>query len=365
MAASPGGRRELHLVAYTDASTFGGAERCLATVLELLDSDIGVTVVGTSGPIVAEVAKRRSGARSVIVPAVPRKWHLRAIVAHSRAMRNLRPDVCHVNLRTPYACQYGLLAAALTPGARVVAVEHLPLHTDSPFRRWLKKATSRRLAAHIAVSDSTARAVEADAGLETGSITVIRNGVPEQPDGTSRERLASGPVVGSTGRIDHQKGIDLLVDALTLLPAATVVIVGDGAERVALEQRAERAGVGDRLIVTGWTDRVATLLRGFDVFVLASRFEGLPLGVLEAMEAGLPVVATNVGGVSEAVANGETGLLVPPEDPVSLAAGVGKLLADEELRRRLGRRGREVWAADFDAARMAEAYERLYRGLVR
>jgi len=364
MAASLGGRRELHLVAYTDASRFGGAEQCLATVLALLDPDIRVTVLGTCGPIVAQVAEQRPGASSRVVPAVVRKWHLRPILAHIRTMRNLRPDVCHVNLRTPYACQYGLLATTLTPGVRTVAVEHLPLHTDSPFRRWLKKRTSSRLAAHVAVSDSTARAVEADAGLEAGSISVIRNGVPAEPDGTAGERLAAGPVVGSTGRIDSQKGFDLLVDALALLPAVTAVIVGDGAERGALEQRAERAGVGDRLIITGWTDRVATLLRGFDVFVLASRFEGLPLSVLEAMEAGLPVVATSVGGVSEAVADGETGLLVPPEDPVSLAAGVRKLLADEELRRRLGRRGREVWAAEFDAARMAEAYERLYRGLV-
>jgi glycosyltransferase involved in cell wall biosynthesis len=279
-------------------------------------------------------------------------------------MRNLRPDVCHVNLRTPYACQHGLLAAILTPRAHVVAVEHLPLRAGSRLLRWLKRRTSRRLAAHIAVSDSAARAVEEDAGLKTGSIAVIRNGVPAQPDDTARERLVSGSVIGSTGRLDRQKGFDLVIDALPLLPGVTAVLVGDGPERVALEHRAKEADVADRVILTGWTDRVASLLRGFDVFVLASRFEGLPLVILEAMEAGLPVVASSVGGVSEAVADGETGLIVPPEDSVSLAAGVRKLLADEELRRRLGRRGREVWAAEFDAARMAEEYERLYRGLV-
>jgi hypothetical protein len=142
MEATIGGRREFHLVAYTDASTFGGAEQCLATVLALLDPEIRVTVLGTSGPIVAEVAGRRSGASSVVVPAVPRKWHLRAILAHIRTMRNLRPDVCHVNLRTPYACQYGLLAAILTPGVRTVAVEHLPLQAGSRLLRGLKRLTS-------------------------------------------------------------------------------------------------------------------------------------------------------------------------------------------------------------------------------
>jgi glycosyltransferase involved in cell wall biosynthesis len=191
---------------------------------------------------------------------------------------------------------------------------------------------------------------------------VIRNGVPAHSPETAAERPALGPVVGSVGRLDRQKGFDVLIDALALLEGVTGVVVGEGAERAALMRRAEEAGVADRLILTGWISTVANLLRGFDLFVLASRNEGLPLVVLEAMEAGLAVVATDVGGVAEAVAAEETGLLVPPEDPPALAAAIRRLLDDQELRRRMGRRGREAWAAEFTAPLMVAAYEGIYRG---
>lgn len=355
----PSERRHLHLVAYTDAEAFGGAEQCLGTLLAFLDPGIDVTVLGTSAAIVEAVAARRPGAHRAVVPPARDKWSLRPIVAQLRAMRQLRPDVCHVNLRTPYACQYGLLAALLTRGTRVVAVEHLPLHSESRLRRWFKRRTSRRLAAHVAVGEHVARLVEHDAGLPVGSIAVIRNGVPARRSDLS-ERLAQGPVVGSVGRLARQKGFDVLIDALALLPGVTAVVVGDGEERASLERQAHEIGVSDRFRVTGWTDRVESFLGGFDVFVLPSRFEGFPLVALEAMQAGLAIVATDVGSVAEAVANEETGLLVGSEDPASLAAAIQRLIDDSVLRRRLGERGREVWAAQFDAVTMASAYEALY-----
>jgi glycosyltransferase involved in cell wall biosynthesis len=352
----------MHLVAYTDAESFGGAEQSLATLLAFLDARIRVTVLGTRRSIVEAIAAGRAGASSKVVPAVRAKWDLRAILSHIAALRALRADVCHINLRTPYACQYGLLAAILARGVRTVAVEHLMLHTESPFRRWLKRRTSSRLAAHVAVSERMARLVEEDAALPRGSIGVIRNGVPGHSAGAAAQRLAPGPVIGSVGRLDPQKGFDVLIDALSLLEGVTGVVVGDGDERAALERRAEQAGVADRFILTGWTSTVADLLRGFDLFVLASRYEGVPLVLLEAMEAELAVVATDVGGIAEAVTPEKTGLLVPPEDPPALAAAIRRLLDDQQLLHRLGRRGREVWAAEFTAPLMAAAYERVYRG---
>jgi glycosyltransferase involved in cell wall biosynthesis len=352
----------VHLVAYTDAESFGGAEQSLGTLLAHLDRHTQVTVLGTTRRIVEAIAAKRPGSRAVTLPAVRGKWDVGRIARHVVRMRGLRPDVCHVNLRTPYACQYGLLGALLTPRVRTVAVEHLMLATRSSFRRRLKRWTSSRLDAHVAVSERTARQVEGDAGLPNGSVTVIHNGVPagatEPP-----EPLAQGQVIGSAGRLDRQKGFDVLVDALALLDGITAVVAGEGAERAALEQRAREAGVADRFLLPGSTEDVPQLLRALDVFVLPSRFEGLPLVLLEAMEAGVAIVAADVGGVAEAVVDGETALLVPPDDPDALAAAIRTLLENPELRGRLGRSAHERWQDEFDVPVMVAAYERVYRGV--
>jgi glycosyltransferase involved in cell wall biosynthesis len=345
----------LHVAAYTDASAFGGAERCLATILAGLASDIAVTVVGTSADVVDEVVRERPGARAFVLSPVKTKRDFGPILEHVKAMRRLGADVVHINLRTPYSCQYGLFAALLARGSRVVAVEHLPLHSESATKRWFKRRTSRRLSGHVAVGEGAAREVERDAGLAPGSIAVIRNGVPAQPERAVAEQFGPSPVVGGAGRLDKQKGFDILVDALELLPVVTAVVVGDGPERGVLEARAAQRGVADRFVITGWRPVAAPLLRGFDVFALPSRFEGLPLVVLEAFEAGVPVVATDVGSVAEAVTPGETGLLVPPEDPAALA--------EDDLRRRLAAAGHEAWRDRFDAKRMVASYEELYRSL--
>jgi glycosyltransferase involved in cell wall biosynthesis len=352
----------VNLVAYTDAESFGGAERSLATLLSHLERHAQVTVVGTTAPVLEAIAAERPGTRVIAFPPVRGKWDLLRIARHVAGLRALRPDVCHVNLRTPYACQYGLLAVILTPRVRLVAVEHLMLETSSPFRRRLKRWTSARLDAHVAVSEHTARLVERDAGLPEGSVSVIHNGVRGHATETPAEQPAPRPVIGSAGRLDRQKGFDVLIEALVLLDGVSAVVAGGGGERAALERLAREAGVAERFHLAGPTEEVPQLLRGLDVFVLSSRFEGLPLVLLEAMEAGLPIVATDVGGVAEAVTAGETALLVPPDDAPALAEAIRTLLEDPELRSRLGRRAHERWQAKFDVPVMVAAYERVYRG---
>jgi glycosyltransferase involved in cell wall biosynthesis len=355
---------EIHLAAYSDATTLGGAERCLATILARLGPHFRVTVVATSPRLGRLIAADCPNASLQIVRPVRNKRDVGPIMDHLRVMRALRPDVCHVNLRTPYAAQYGLLAALLTPAARVVAVEHLPLQTGSARTRWLKRFTSARLAAHIGVGDRAARLVEEDAGLPANSITVINNGVDSASRSGPAVRLASGVVVGSAGRLVREKGYELLVEALTFVPTATAVVVGEGPDRGRLESLARELGVEDRLVLTGWKEDVAPYLRGMDVFALPSRAEGLPLAILEAMEVGLPVVATDVGSVAEAVTAGRTGLLVPPGNVAAFAEALGRLVADQEMRTEYGNEGRAVWQTRFGATEMARKYEQLYERLI-
>ncbi len=359
--SSPGQPRRLRLVAYTDADGFGGAEDVLGFVLERLPDDFDVTVMGVDRGVVDRLAANRPGSGTVVVPPVRTKRDLGPIRSHLRAMRSLSPDVCHVNLRTPYAAQYGTLAALLTPGARVVVVEHSILASDSGFRRWLKRLTSARVDAHVGVGDRASRLIESDAGLPAGSIRVIYNGVPGQPGDEVPVRLADELVFGTIGRVDNLKGLDILIDALARIPEARVAIVGKGPELPALEAHARMREVADRVIFTGWRDEGLQLVAGFDVFVLPSLLEGFPLSVLEAMHRGRPVVATAVGSVSEMVVDGETGLIVPPGDPSALTDALERLRTDPALRKRLGLAGRARARALFDVETMAQAYERLYR----
>lgn len=321
-----------------------------------------MTVVGTSAEIVERLASYRPGAPTVVLPPFGGKFDARSIRAHVRAFRRLDPDVCHVNLRTPYACQGALIAGVLTR-TRIVAVEHLPFHSPSGLMRWSRRRLHPFYAAHVSVGDESARLVEAEVGLPRGSVRTIHNGVPEvdlppPPDGPH------APVLGSLGRLDEQKGYELLVEALARIPDATGVIVGEGSLRAELETRAAALGVGARLRLPGWSDDARSHLPEFDVFVLPSRYEGFPLSILEAMLAGLPVVASDVGSVSEAVVDGETGFVVPPGDVDALTAALRRLVDDPDLRRSLGAAGRARAEREFTARAMAARYERLYDEVV-
>src|SRR5207244_12000408 len=162
-----------------------------------------------------------------------------------------------------------------------------------------------------------------------------------------------------------QKGYDVLLHALSALPDAALVLVGDGPERRALEALASSLGLDERVLFAGWQAQPRRYLTTVDVFALPSRFEGFPLAVVEAMLAELPVVASDVGSVPEAVREGETGLLVPPDDPARLAAALRRLPAEPPLRLRLGEQGRALALERFTAAAMARSFERLYEEILR
>jgi glycosyltransferase involved in cell wall biosynthesis len=351
--------RRIRLVLYTDSEIVGGAEISAGRLLQALGTEISPTVLGTHALVVDWLTAQAPRAEAVVVPGPRRRLDAASLRAHMRALRRLRPDVVQLNLITPWSCRYALLAATLLAQRGVIAVDHLPQPTTNRIYRALAVAARRKIAARVAVGEASARAAERVAGLRPGSVRVIHNGVPDEvlrPAERPPEKL----VVGSLGRLDRQKGYDVLVEALGSLPDAGVLLVGDGVERDALRRQATAAGVAERLHITGWQERPRDFLTAIDVFVLPSRHEGLPLAVVEAMLAALPVIASDVGSVREAVVDGETGFLVPPEDPPALAQAILRLAEDGDLRRRLGEVGRSRALRDFSLDAMARAYEKLY-----
>lgn len=353
----------MRLVAYSDASSFGGAERSFANLLARLDPSFEVVVVAVD-PDVGEVLRgARNGSPLRLVRQVRGKWDLGRFRQHLAAVRDLKPEIFHANLWTTFSGQYGVAAALLTPGVRAVVVEQSPLPTASGLQRRLRRLGARRLAAHVAVGERAAREVEAAIGLPTGSVRTIYNGVQDEPV-EPLPRLAEGPVVGAVGRLSPEKGFDLALRALRELPEATLVLVGDGPERARLEELASELGVASRLFLVGWSDEPRRYLPGFDALLLPSRHEGFPLAVVEGMLAGLPVVATDVGSVREAVLDDETGYLVPPGDVEAMAERLRPLLGNPDLAGRLGARGRGRALKLFTADAMAASFEALYREIL-
>jgi glycosyltransferase involved in cell wall biosynthesis len=183
-----------------------------------------------------------------------------------------------------------------------------------------------------------------------------------------RGRGAPGKRLLFVGRLAAVKGVAVLIDAFVEVlrshPEARLTLIGDGAERSALEALAKRRGVAERIEFAGFRsqDEVADALAEADLFVLPSFAEGVPVVLMEAMAARLPVVASRIAGVPELVEDGTSGLLVPPGDAAALATAVGTLLADPERRARMGQAGRARVLAEFDQATEAARLDGLFDG---
>jgi glycosyltransferase involved in cell wall biosynthesis len=347
---------------YTDSGTVGGAELVLATLIEHLSDEFEAVVVGVN-PLVLEAVAGARRVRADLLPPVRAPWVARAIAVHLSYLRKLRPAVFHAQGSSPWACEYGILAALATPNVRVVSV----VQAASPAHRWrervLVRLLSSRISAHVAPAGRPAREVEVMRGLRPGSMTVIPNGA-EDIETVPAPRPAAGPLIGWMGRLAREKGVDVLLAALRELPDVTALLVGDGPERPRLEALAVELGVERRVVFAGWDDEPRRFLHALDVFVMPSRIEAFGLAAAEAMLAGLPVVATDVGGLAELVVPGETGILIRPDAPHELAAAVAHLLGDENERRTLGRRGRARALECFSADAMTKRYENLYKELL-
>lgn len=327
-----------------------------------LDPTLDIVVMGVDADICEWIAASRPGATVAVIRPVDNKYAVGAFLALRRRLASLGPAIFHATLRQSADARHALSAATTVRGVKTIAVEQLPLAPSAPTSRWLWSTLSRRLDAHVAVGDEVARAVERDAGLPEGSVRTIYNGVPDV--GPAADRHGDGSlVIGSLARLDRIKGIDVLLRAAAGLDGARIVVSGDGPEGDALRMQAAELGMGDRFRIEPWSDARRDLFDEIDIFVLPSRAEGFPLSIVEAMLAGRPVLATDVGSVSEAVVDGTTGVLVPPDDVDALAGALARLSADPEERRRMGAAGRARALAHFTAEQMARQFERLYAEL--
>jgi glycosyltransferase involved in cell wall biosynthesis len=334
--------------------------------------EVGHEVVFVSPAPGAFVDRAESEGFHVHVVPLGGALDLRAIARLRRVLKRERVDVLHTH--THFSLNVVGRLAARTAGVRVVS----HMHIENAFRPGrlarasqvaLDDMTARLCHWIVAVSDATRDALVAQ-GYPPARTLTVHNGIEarDRARPVTLEPKPPGPVLLQVGRLCDVKGQRELIASLPLLARddVTLLIAGEDLEaggeyRNALERQADGLGLGDRVRFLGRRDDVPALLAAADVLVLPSSIEGLPLVVLEAMAAGVPVVATSVGGTPEAVVDGETGLLVPPGDVHALARALGELLGDPEQARRLGeagrRRAREHFGADAAARRILGLYE--------
>lgn len=328
--------------------------------------DEAVFVAPRRGPFVERV--EREGFTAHLVD-VGRLHRLRGASALARLLRRERVDLLHTHTLAA-ANALGRFAARRT-GIPVVSHLHIENRFRPSTRPLLQAAdnvTARWAAALVAVSEDTRRAYERQGYPRR--IEVVHNGVAldgATPGGVRAELgiPVEAPLVGEVGRLCEVKGQRELIEALAEVPDAHAVLVGadleqGGAYRRTLEQAAERAGVRDRVVFAGEREDARAVVAELDVLALPSWTEGLPLVVLEAMALRRPVVATPVGGTPEVVVDGETGVLVPPRDPAALAEALRRLIADADLRRRLGEAGYERVRSRFSEQAMQERVLAIY-----
>jgi L-malate glycosyltransferase len=343
------------LAVLIDSVEFAGAERVMENVLRGLPPDVEVALIGPHRSTLDAIAANRPRTAIHVTPT--------RFTAARLALRRAAPDVVHANLTTFTSCRAGVFAA-LSLRIPTVLVDHAPGPGLTWKGRTLQRAVTRLCAARVSVADNASRLVERFGGLRPGSVATIVDGVPVAS--ARRSSAEGGPVVlGALARLEPPKGLDVLIRAIAAVSDAHVVIAGDGSRRAELETLALSTGVADRVTFLGFQRDTCAVLDAIEVLVAPSRSDTLPLAILEAMQAGLPVVATRVGSIPEAVSHDVTGLLVPSDDVDALAAALKRVVSCPQLRARLGHHAYVRARDEFSAERMAAEYDALYAAVAR
>jgi glycosyltransferase involved in cell wall biosynthesis len=264
-------------------------------------------------------------------------------------------------------------------GVPIIITSRRNVNIGGSVREYINRWTAGLGDRAIAVCE-LARQVEIEqTGVSPDKVVTIHNGIDvgkfsyPGPQSPAQVRDSFGipkgvPLVGTVGRFRPQKGLADLLAAMVqvrhLIPSARLLLVGGGELLDDLETKALSSGLGTAVTFAGMRSDVPKILAALDVFVSSSLWEGMPNAILEAMAAGLPVVATAVGGTPEVVEDGVTGLLVPPGDPKALAEAIACLLQDIDLRQQMGQAGRGRVTQHFSIERMVERTQTLYEQLL-
>jgi len=359
--------RVLHVVLSLDV---GGLERNVVNQVregQLLGQDVSVVCLERPGVLASQV---EALAGRLLCLEKPPGIQLSMVRRTRETFRQLRPDVVHTHqIATLF---YAGLAAKGVPGLHIVHTEHgREAYASRARTRWLGRLAGLQAELFFCLTEDMAAHVIAHRIVPCRKIRIIHNGIDitryQQKSGSCPLRGTLGiphgaTVIGTIGRLVDVKRQDLLIHGFSRLkgtvPSAHLILVGDGPLRSELGQLVDSLGLKDSVHFVGYQPEAWKYLHMMDVFALTSSSEGMPQAVLEASVAGIPVVASRVGGLPEVIDDGRTGILFPPGDVDSLTRSLVELSTCELKARRMGAAARTLVEFKFNIRRMASDYHR-------
>ncbi len=358
----------------------GGTERQVVNLVQNHDRgrfEVHLGCFRRDGPLFQEVDNSDVALSAYPITTLP---SLQTLFQQARLARYLRANRIRVVHSFGFYANVFAIPAARLAGVDVVVAsirdtgDHLT-GTQKVLQRWVCRAAD-----HVLVNAQAVQDVLVRQGYDKTRITIIRNGIDVarfnnlRASGSVRATFglkATAPLVAVFARLNRLKGLEFFLEAAALLKGrfeeVMFLIVGDSISmsyRDELEKKAQALGLGERVVFAGFRSDVPELLAEVSVSVLPSLAEGLSNVVLEAMAAGVPVVATAVGGTSELIEDGVSGVLVPPRDAPALAQAIGALLADPQRRALIGGAGRKRAREQFSLQASVDQTERLYERLL-
>jgi len=361
-------------------SEFGGAQRYVFDLAMNLKADFRVAVAlgepGENGTLAKLLLK--NNIPYFIIPHLKRGISpLKEILALKEIMKLLkdyRPDIIHLN--SSKISVLGSIAAIFTKAKTVYTVHGWVFNEPLPAAlKWfylrLEKFAARFKDKIICVSEADRQSALKHKIAPAEKLITIPNGLapldfhsPEQAK-KILNRPAANFLIGAIGNLYKTKGYEYFIETANILInrrrlSATFIIIGEGQERRHLENLIKKYHLKNNFILTGGIEEAAKLLPAFDVYLCSSVKEGLPYSILEAMQAGRPIVATRVGGIPEMIKEGKTGLLARSADPKGLAEKIKTLLDNKALAEKLGQSAKASVAAEFSLEKMIEKTKKAY-----
>ena len=361
--------RPMRLLLVADSLNVGGAEQHVVSLASALaQKGYRVTLACTVGGALAPLAEQAGVlVRPLLRHLVKRRLSPTFAWKLTRYIRQGNFDLVHAHM---YASAIASASATLGTGIPLVITEHSQASWRSRYARRCSQWSYQRATHIVAVSKEIRRRLIEQDGVAHEHISVIMNALSpmlevhmdEQPD--LPIGLGNGPLVGVAARLQAEKGVAYFLEAaaciLQYVPHAHFLVIGDGPLHQELQAYADLLGVQEHVHFLGFRLDARALISLLDVLVVPSLSEGTPLVTLEAMTAGVPIVASAVGGIPEQIRHRCEGLLVPAKDAMALADAVLQLLQDPLWAQKLGETGRQRTLSHFSFARMVQETEAIY-----
>lgn len=365
--------KKIHVMQVTFGMPIGGMERVIMDLCRYVDPDryrFSICCTSVRGPLADQM--EAEGIPVIYCPNQSRPAKYLRGLELSRIFKNAEIDILHTHHMPAFIDS--AIATRMTRVPVLINTDHCKDYSiEKKHLMIMERAASYFADEIIAVSNHTREEMIRYEKIPAGKLSVIYNGVnikltrKESPEDLRREfgLKPDETLVGTVGRAVDQKGFDLLLRSVPIVlrrfPKTKFMIVGGGEREQDLRTLAAELGISNRVVFTSWRRDAVDLIQIFDIFTLTSRFEGMPMVLLEAMALSKPIVATAVGGVPEVVLNGETGRVIDRREPELLGNALSECVGDPTLARRMGSYGRARYEKHFTAEAMAAAYEERYR----